>query len=249
MQYEHLELQPIETCTQALNRRSRCIGRSPAKCSCVPKRPARSLSAGADPLAEVRDRAGPERDVHLRVELEDPLPLGLGVAAADRDDEIGVLALARAGVAQVGGELRVGLLADRARVEDEHVGVCLRGRLPEPERLEHALDPLGVVGVHLAAERGDVVPRIARGSYPTACYLATSIARLSRITVTFTWPGYSSWSSISRAISCESSTAPSSSISVGSTMTRISRPAWSAYAFATPGFAVAISSSAPSRLM
>ena len=40
---------------------------------------------------------------------------------------------------------------------------------------------------------------------------ATSIDRLSRITVTFTWPGYSSWSSISRAISCERSAAWSSS--------------------------------------
>ena len=44
---------------------------------------------------------------------------------------------------------------------------------------------------------------------------ATSTERLSRITVTFTWPGYSSWSSISRAISCESSAARSSSTSVG----------------------------------
>jgi hypothetical protein len=26
MQYEHTELQPIETCTHALKRRSRCIG-------------------------------------------------------------------------------------------------------------------------------------------------------------------------------------------------------------------------------
>ena len=33
----------------------------------------------------------------------------------------------------------------------------LGGGLPEPELLEQALDPLGVVGVHLAAERHDVV--------------------------------------------------------------------------------------------
>ena len=91
MQYEHLELQPIETCTQALNARSRCIGRSPAKCSCEPEAAPRRLSSSTDPLAEVRDRAGPERDVHLRVELEDPLLLGLGVAAADGDDEVRVL--------------------------------------------------------------------------------------------------------------------------------------------------------------
>jgi len=56
-------------------------------------------------------------------------------------------------------------------------------------------------------------------------YFANSTARLSRITVTFTWPGYSSSASISRAISCESSTAPSSSSAPGCTITRISRPA------------------------
>ena len=82
------------------------------------------MPARADPLAEMRNRAGPERDVDLRIELEDPLPLRLGVAAADGDDELGVLALARAGVAEVGRELRVGLLANRAGVEDEHVGLA-----------------------------------------------------------------------------------------------------------------------------
>ena len=51
-----------------------------------------AVAPGADPLAEVRDRARPERDVDERVELEDPLALRLGVAAADGDDELGVLA-------------------------------------------------------------------------------------------------------------------------------------------------------------
>ena len=119
---------------------------------------ARSLAPGPEPLAEVRDRAGAERDVDLRVELEDPFALRLGVAAADGDDELRVLALPRSRVAEIGGELGVRLLADRAGVEDEDVGVSLRGRLAEPDRFEHALDPLGVVSVHLAAERGDVVP-------------------------------------------------------------------------------------------
>ena len=116
-----------------------------------------ALAAHPDPVTEMRDRAGPEGDVHLRVELEDPLLLRLGEAAADRDHEVGVLALPRAGVTEIGGELRVGLLPDRARVEDDDVGVLLRGRLAEAERLEHALDPLGVVAVHLAAERGQVI--------------------------------------------------------------------------------------------
>src|SRR5439155_14057856 len=120
-----------------------------------------------------------------------------------------------------------------------HVGLLLRGRLAEAELLEHALDPLRVVGVHLAAERGDVIAAhagmvalaggpgldhveptagqpaelfglvrqtsIAEGAGACAgsrrasvLLAATSIARLSRITVTFTCPGYSRWSSISR---------------------------------------------------
>ena len=133
---------------------------------------ARCVPAGADPLAEVRDRARAERDVDLRVELEDPLPLRLRVAAADGDDELGVLPLACARVAEIGRELRVRLLADRARVEDEHVRVLLRSGLAEPERLEHALDPLRVVSVHLAAERRDVV----------APHSADSLAPASAIT-------------------------------------------------------------------
>ena len=159
MQYEHVELQPIDTCTHALNG-ALAVLRQVAGEMLVRAEPARARRRRPrpDPLAEVRDRAGPERDVDLRIELEDPLLLRLGVAAADGDHEVGVLALPRSGVAEVGGELRVGLLADRARVEDDDVGLVLRGRLAEPERLEHALDPLGVVSVHLAAERGDVVP-------------------------------------------------------------------------------------------
>src|SRR5436305_5451235 len=36
-----------------------------------------AVPAGAEPVAEVRDRAGAERDVDRRIELEDPLALGL----------------------------------------------------------------------------------------------------------------------------------------------------------------------------
>ena len=111
----------------------------------------------ADPLAEVRDRARPERDVDLRIEVEDALLLRLGEAATDGDHEVGILALSRTGIAEVGGELGVRLLADRARVEDDEIGLLLRDGLPQAERLEHALDALGVVAVHLTAERGQVV--------------------------------------------------------------------------------------------
>ena len=106
----------------------------------------------------MRDRTRPEGDVDVRVELEEPLPLGLGVAAADDDHLLGLALLQRRGLGEVRGEALVGLLADRARVEDEDVRLVLRHRLPEAERLEHALDPLRVVGVHLAPEGRDVVP-------------------------------------------------------------------------------------------
>ena len=97
------------------------------------------------------------------------------------------------------------------------------GASPSPELLEHALDALGVVRVHLAAERGDVVAahegQQGRANVPTVGRVygrlrmemgrggaaLPSTARDSRITVTLTWPGYSRLSSISRAISCERS--------------------------------------------
>ena len=73
------------------------------------------------PLREVRDRAGPERDVDERIELEDPLALRLRVAATHRDHELRVLALAGTGVAEICRQPRVGLLPDRARVENDDV--------------------------------------------------------------------------------------------------------------------------------
>src|SRR5690242_14943676 len=105
----------------------------------------------------MRDRPGPEGDVDAGIELEDALSLRLRVAAADRDHAVRILALASERVAEVRGELRVGLLADRAGVEDDDVRLVGGRRLAEAELLEQALDPLRVVSVHLAAERGDVV--------------------------------------------------------------------------------------------
>jgi hypothetical protein len=119
----------------------------------------------------VGDRARPEGDVDVRVELEQPLPLRLGVAAADRDHGVGTLALQLGGVAHVGREARVGLLADRAGVEDEHVRLLGRRGLPQPELFEQPLDPLRVVGVHLAAERRDVVAPHSRTVTPASAQL------------------------------------------------------------------------------
>ena len=54
-------------------------------------------------------------------------------------------------------ELRVRLLPNRARVEDDDVRVLGLRYLAETQLLEHALDALGIVSVHLAAEGRDVV--------------------------------------------------------------------------------------------
>ena len=114
-------------------------------------------SPGADPIAKMRDRSRPEGDVDERVLLEDSFPLGFRIAAADGDHPLGIALLENARVPEVRREPRVGFLADRARVEDEDVRVLRLGRLPQSQLLEQALDPLRVVGVHLASERGDVV--------------------------------------------------------------------------------------------
>src|SRR6185437_14790571 len=106
-------------------------------------------AARAEPVREMADRARAEGDVDERVELEQALPLGLGIAAADGDRLLGVALLERARLGEVRSEPLVGLLADRAGVEDEHVGLVLRRRLSEAKLLEQALDPLGVVSVHL----------------------------------------------------------------------------------------------------
>ena len=151
-------MQPIDTCTHAWAGALAVLRQVPGEV--LVRAEAAALDALAPhthPVAEMWDRPGPEGHVDLRVEVEDALLLRLGEAAADRDHEVGVLALPRAGVTEVGGELRVRLLADRAGVEHDDVGLVLRGRLPEAERLEHPLDPLGVVAVHLTAERGQVV--------------------------------------------------------------------------------------------
>src|SRR5436305_3122 len=89
----------------------------------------------------------------VRARAADALALRLGVTAADRDDRVWPLALTLGRVPHVRREPLVGLLADRARVEDEDVRFVWVNRFAEPELFERALDPLGIVGVHLAAER------------------------------------------------------------------------------------------------
>src|SRR5437667_435091 len=86
-----------------------------------PASTARPRSPASEPVAEVRDRPRPERDVDERVALEDPLTLGLGVTATDGDHALRVAVLQRLRLREVSGETLVRLLTDRARVEDDDV--------------------------------------------------------------------------------------------------------------------------------
>jgi hypothetical protein len=108
-------------------------------------------------LGEAVDLPGAERHVDEREAREDLLLDRLRPAAAHADHDLRALALEALGLAEVGDEAVVGFLADRARVEEDEVGVGARRRFGVAEQLEHALHPLGVVLVHLTPERRDVV--------------------------------------------------------------------------------------------
>jgi hypothetical protein len=107
-------------------------------------------------LGELVDLTRPKRHVDEGELAEDLVLDALRPAAAHADHALGVALLEDLRLVQVRDEARVGLLADRARVEEDQVRVLARGRLRVAERLEHALHALGVVLVHLTAERGDV---------------------------------------------------------------------------------------------
>ena len=119
--------------------------------------PLRGERVAREELGKLVHLTGAERDVDEREASEHLLLDGLRPAPADADDDVGPLALEPLRLAEVGDEPVVGLLADRAGVEEDEIGVSARRRLGVAERLEHALHALGVVLVHLAAERRDVV--------------------------------------------------------------------------------------------
>src|SRR4029453_1143493 len=127
-----------------------------------------SLAPRPDPLSEMWDGSRPEGDVDVGIEVENPLPLRLRVTAADRDHTVRVGPFQRGGLREMGGEALIGLLADCARVEDDDVRRLGRRGFPEAQFFEHALDPLGVVGVHLAPKGGDVVALHAFTVAPSA---------------------------------------------------------------------------------
>ena len=80
-------------------------------------------------LRELVHLAGAERDIDERELAEHLLLDRLRPAAADADQALRVAPLERLGLVQVGDEAIVGLLTDRARVEQDQVGVRALGHL------------------------------------------------------------------------------------------------------------------------
>ena len=71
-------------------------------------------------------------------------------------------------------------------------------------------------------------PGLSSGRWASARYLAKSIARVSRMTLTLIWPGYSISRSMRLTISLARMRVPASLTSSGLTMMRTSRPDWMA---------------------
>jgi hypothetical protein len=117
-------------------------------------------------LGELRHLSRAERDVDERELLEHLVLQRLRPAAADADHGVRLLGLEALRLAQVADQPVVRLLADRAGVEEDQVGVVAVLGLAVAERLEHALHPLRVVLVHLAPEGGDVVALHGARGYP-----------------------------------------------------------------------------------
>ena len=90
----------------------------------------RGQRVAREELGELVDLAGAEGDVDERELAEDVVLDRLRPAPADADHDVLAAALERGGVAEVRDEALVGLLADRARVEEDEVGVVALPRPP-----------------------------------------------------------------------------------------------------------------------
>ena len=123
------------------------------------------LAVVTGPLEQRRQRAdvvGAEHDVHPWRPAQDGVAVLLRQAAADGDLHVRVGLLARREVAEVAVQLVVGVLAHRAGVEHDDVGVGAVGGALVSGGLQQPGQPLGVVHVHLAAVGADLIG--ARGA-------------------------------------------------------------------------------------
>ena len=103
------------------------------------------------------DVVGAEHDVHPWRPPQHRVAVLLRQTSADGDLHIGVGLLARSQMADVSVQLVVGVLAHRAGVEHDDVGVGTVGRLAVPGSLQQPRQPLGVVHIHLAAIGADLI--------------------------------------------------------------------------------------------
>src|SRR5262249_36921686 len=109
-----------------------------------------------DELPELPELPGAAHDVHVRGAAEDLLLVLLGHAAQNADDLRRVPLLVGAQTAERAVDLLLGVLADRAGVEEDHVGVAgvVNQLIPLAAQAPH--HQLAVEHVHLAADRLDV---------------------------------------------------------------------------------------------
>ena len=128
-------------------------------------------SESGQELGQLVHLAGSEGDVDEGESGEHLILDRLCPAAADADGPRGIFCLEALGMAEVSHEAIVGLLPNRAGVEQDQVRLVLTIGLVIAQRVQHPLHPLGVVLVHLTAERGQVVAlhgsvNISDGSVP-----------------------------------------------------------------------------------
>ena len=102
----------------------------------------------------------PDHEIDRRRAADDLLAFRLGDAAGDRDHHAAAVAggglLEHAHAAELGIDLLGRLLADVAGVEDDEIGVLGRGGLGKTLGRERVRHTMGIVDVHLAAERLDM---------------------------------------------------------------------------------------------
>ena len=105
-----------------------------------------------DHLRQLVDVVGPEDKVEKGDLRQQLLPLLLGDAAADAEDQRRFLLLERLEAAEMPVDLALGLVADRAGIEQDKVGLGGGRHLAVAGVLQQIDDPLRVDDVHLAAE-------------------------------------------------------------------------------------------------
>src|SRR5690606_13177675 len=114
-------------------------------------------AATLDHLGQAVQRLRPEDEIDVGRAPDDRLALLAGDAAADADQQIGSLALERARAPELGDHLLLCLLAHRAGVEQDDVGVLdAVGPARAFARRQDVGHAVGVVLVHLAPEGADV---------------------------------------------------------------------------------------------